>query len=320
MMRPRKLIAKSPTRTVFFGTPEIAVPALQALAHTTQVVGVVCQPDRPAGRGMKLRAPAVKEAALELGLKVHQPVKVKTGNLHEWLRERSVDIAVVLAYGRILPQAVLDAPTRGCVNLHASLLPRFRGAAPIQHAIWSGDTTTGISLMQMEAGLDTGPVYCRRELAIATDDDVGSLSARLAALGRTVIELDLPRVLSGELQAVAQDEALATHAPPIGKSDCALDFGKSAAELARQIRALAPRPGATARLNEKRLRITQGAESPLPAPGPPGHVEIWDKKRVLVATAAGTLEILRAQLEGRKELPAQDLANGRVVGQGDILG
>jgi methionyl-tRNA formyltransferase len=269
---------------------------------------------------MKLRAPAVKEAALALGLDVHQPVKVKTGNLDAWLRAREVDIAVVLAYGRILPRAVLDVPRLGCVNLHASLLPKFRGAAPIQYAIWSGDTTTGISLMQMEEGLDTGPVFCRRELAIDASDDAGTLAARLAELAQTVVEQDLPRVLSGELRAVPQDEALASLAPPIEKAECALDFNKSAAELGRQIRALSPRPGATARLAERRLRITQAAECPLPAPAPPGRIEIWDKKRILVATGSGTLEILRAQLEGRKELAAQDLANGRVVGEGDILG
>ena len=269
---------------------------------------------------MKLRPPAVKEAALSLGLEVHQPVKVKTGKLHEWLSERQPDVAVVLAYGRILPPAVLRAPRLGCVNLHASLLPKFRGAAPIQRALWAGEAKTGISLMQMDEGLDTGPVFCCRELPILPQDDAGSLALRLAELAAEVVEHDLPKVLSGELQAVAQDESGATHAPPIQKAETALDFAQPARALWGQIRALAPRPGAACRLGAKRLRITAAQLSELPAPGDPGTVMIWDKKRVLVATGDGTLEILRAQLEGRKELRAQDLANGRVVGEGDVLG
>ncbi len=319
MMRARTVSSSSPKRTVFFGTPAIAVSALQALARTTRVVGVVCQPDRPAGRGMKLRPPAVKEAALDLGLEVHQPIKVKTGNLHQWLSTRQPDVAVVLAYGRILPPAVLRAPKLGCVNLHASLLPKFRGAAPIQRALWAGEATTGISLMQMDEGLDTGAVFCRRELPILPDDDAGSLSRRLAELAAEVIEQELPAVLSGELQAVAQNDSEATHAPPIQKAETALDFAQPARALWGQVRALAPRPGAACRLGDKRLRITAAQPSKLPAPGAPGTVSIWDKKRVLVATGDGTLEILTAQLEGRKELRAQDLANGRVVGEGDVL-
>src|SRR5690606_2186395 len=160
-------------RAVFFGTPAIAVPSLRALAQHVEVVGVVTQPDRPAGRGRKLRVPEVKQAALELGIDVFQPERVRDGALEQWLRERSLDFALVLAYGRILPPGVLAAPRLGCLNLHASLLPAYRGAAPIQWAILRGETETGMSLMQMDAGLDTGPDFARRSIPIGPDETGG---------------------------------------------------------------------------------------------------------------------------------------------------
>ncbi|MEZ4224965.1 MAG: methionyl-tRNA formyltransferase [Polyangiaceae bacterium] len=307
-------------RTVFFGTPAIAVPALRALCEVSRVVGVICQPDRPAGRGMRLTPPAVKVAALQLGLEVHQPVKVKTGTVDQWLRERDAQLAVVMAYGRILPPPVLAAPRLGCVNLHASLLPKYRGAAPIQRAIWAGERVTGISLMQMDAGLDTGPVFCRYELSIGADEDTAGLTERLGDLAARVVREQIPLLFAGQITAEPQDAAAATHAPPLEREESTLDFTSSAVELARQIRALSPRPGAATRLDGKRLRITAARAASLPVDGPPGTVTIWDKKRILVATGEGTLELLRAQLEGRKELPAQDLANGRVVGEGVVLG
>jgi hypothetical protein len=194
-------------RTVFFGTPDIAVPALQALAETTELVGVVCQPDRPSGRGLALHEPPVKVAARELGMEAHQPVKVKTGNLDAWLRERSPDVAVVLAYGRILPKAVLEAPRRGCMNLHASLLPRWRGAAPINWAIVHGDPETGISLMQMDEGLDTGPVYAMRSIRIGPEETAGELAERIAELAGVVVREDAARGF--KIVPAPQDDRLA---------------------------------------------------------------------------------------------------------------
>src|SRR5689334_20250065 len=191
-------------RAVFFGTPELAVPSLRALSEVSEVVGVVCQPDRPAGRGLELRQPAVKRVALELGLTVYQPEKVRTGELANWLLERDLDVALVLAYGRILPKPVLEAPRRGCVNLHASLLPRYRGAAPIQWAIVRGEQQTGISLMQMDEGLDSGPVYSRHEIGIGPDETGAELAARLSELAAQVVRADLARVVKGELRAEAQ--------------------------------------------------------------------------------------------------------------------
>jgi methionyl-tRNA formyltransferase len=305
-------------RTVFFGTPEIALPALRALAETSELVAVVCQPDRPAGRGLSLQAPAVKRVAESLGIEVHQPVRVKTGNLDAWLRERSPDVAVVLAYGRILPKAVLDAPRRGCMNLHASLLPRWRGAAPIEHAILAGDVETGISLMQMDEGLDTGPVYAMRRIPIGAEETAGELALRMAELAAVVVREDLPRAVSGELRAVPQHEG-ATHAPPIRAEDAGVDWSEPAPAIARRVRAMTPKPGAHTRVRDKLLRLHAVRPSPDPAPGPPGSVSVQGGA-IRVATGQGSLEILRAQLEGRRALDARDLVNGRALVAGDVLG
>jgi len=308
-----------PVRAVFFGTPAIAVPALRALTEVAEVVGVVCQPDKPAGRGLNLQPPAVKVAALELGFEVHQPVKVKTGNLDEWLRERTPDVALVMAYGRILPTAVLSAPTRGCMNLHASLLPRWRGAAPINWSIIHGDHETGICLMQMDEGLDTGPVYARRAIPIGDDETAGELAERLAATSAQLVREELARAVAGELEAMPQEHDKSTHAPPLERADGALNFSKTARDLVNLVRGLAPRPGAHTLLNGKPLKITQARLSSTPSAGEPGLVSV-DQKRVLISTIDGTFELVRAQLEGRKELPAQDLINGRALKPGDLLG
>ncbi|MCA9642776.1 MAG: methionyl-tRNA formyltransferase [Myxococcales bacterium] len=306
---------------MFFGTPPIAVPALKALAETTELVGVVCQPDRPAGRGMKLTAPAVKQAALELGLEVHQPVKVKTGNLHEWLAERQVDVAVVLAYGRILPDAVLAAPRLGCINLHASLLPRYRGAAPINWAIMNGETESGISLMQMDSGLDTGAVYCTRALAIAAAETAGELAERMAATAAEMVREDLPRVVAGEIAAVPQDAERATHAPPLEKADLLVDWVWDAERIVNWVRGLSPNPCARTTLQGKTLKLQEARVCAADCPsGAPGEVVIADKSGLVIACGKGAIELTRGQLEGRKALGAVDLVNGRVLTLGAHLG
>lgn len=306
-------------RAVFFGTPAIAVPALRALGEVAEIVGVVCQPDRPAGRGLNLQPPAVKVAALELGLEVHQPVKVKTGNLAEWLSERTPDVALVMAYGRILPPAVLAAPRRGCLNLHASLLPRWRGAAPINWSIIHGDQETGICLMQMDEGLDTGPVYTRRVIAIGDEETAGELSERLASAAADLVRAELERAVHGWVEAVPQEHEQSSHAPPLERADGALSFSKTARDLVNLVRGLSPRPGAHTLLNGKPLKVGQARLSDLPAVGAPGTVRV-EQKRVLVSTIDGSFELVRAQVEGRKELPALDLVNGRALKPGDVLG
>jgi methionyl-tRNA formyltransferase len=308
-------------RTVFFGTPEIAVPAVRALARTTDLVGVVCQPDRPAGRGLELTEPAVKRAARELGIDVHQPVKVKTGNLDTWLKERNADVAVVLAYGRILPKAVLDAPRRGCMNLHASLLPAYRGAAPIQWAIIRGETETGIALMQMDEGLDTGPVYAERRIPIAPEDDAGALTTRLGQLAPVIIEEDLPRAVAGELPLVPQNESQATFAPPLSREDGLLNFNEPARSVVNRVRGLTPRPGAHTTIAGRALKILGARLAPEGGPeAAPGSVVRADKGGLWVSAGRGAVEILTAQLTGKKATTGRDLVNGRVLKLGDVLG
>jgi methionyl-tRNA formyltransferase len=307
-------------RSVFFGTPEIAVPALKALADTSELVGVVCQPDRPKGRGLEVQEPATKRAALELGVPVHQPLKVKTGNLDQWLLERSVDVALVFAYGRILPEPVLVAPRRGCMNLHASLLPKYRGAAPIEWAIAGGESETGISLMQMDVGLDTGPVFTRRALSIGQHETSGELAARLAELAAVVVREDLPRAVLGELHAVPQDDGLASLAPPLQRDHGRIDWSAPAVAIDRLIRAMTPRPGAHTKVRGKLLKIVK-ALARTDTPGlAPGTVAISVRGELVVGTGQGSIAVMRAQLEGRKALDAVDLVNGRVLQPGDVLG
>jgi len=307
-------------RTVFFGTPELAVPALRALHEVSSIVGVVCQPDRPAGRGLKVREPAVKRASLELGLTVHQPTKVRTGALAQWLSEREADVAVVLAYGRILPLGVLEAPQHGCMNLHASLLPKYRGAAPINWAIVRGETETGVSLMQMTEGCDEGPVYVQRRLPIRDDTDAGALTAKVAELAATMVREDLPLAVAGHLAAVPQDDGAATLAPLIQPSHRIIDWSNANQDVTNLVRGMAPAPCAVTSLHGKRLKVLRASVSDDAAPGPAGRVTVSARRRILVASGRGTVEITRAQLEGRRALPAADLVNGRVVVDGDQFG
>ncbi len=301
------------------GTPAIALPALRALAQTTQLVGVVCQPDRPRGRGMKLSPCPVKQLAIELSTEVHQPVAVRKGNLDQWLRERDVDLAVVLAYGRILPPSVLSAPRWGCVNLHASLLPAYRGAAPIQWALINGETRTGISLMQMEEGLDTGPVYCRRSIDITPSMDAGALTDALAELAAEVIREDLRQVVDGA-RPQPQDSELATYAPPIHAEHCGVDWTRDAASIVNQIRGLSPKPAAVTWLDGKRLRLLTASSAAGHYDATPGQIVRSDGNGIVVACGeSGGVALERAQLEGKRALDARDLVNGRVLPLGALL-
>lgn len=306
-------------RAIFFGTPEIAVPALHALSEVAEIVAVVSQPDRPAGRGLQLAPPAVKQAALALGLPVHQPKAVKTGALATWVQGHTVDVALVMAYGRILPLDVLNAPRVGSLNLHASLLPKYRGAAPIQWAIISGERETGISLMRMEEGMDTGAVYHRASIPIGPDEDAGHLAERLSVLAAEVTRLEVPRVVQGELTAVAQDPALATHAPPIDSKLRVVDWNQSAASIACLVRGLAPRPAAVTTARGKHLKLLE-VQALAGAHTAPGEVTVAQGSELLVGTGDGAIRVLRAQVEGKRPASGRDLVNGRVVGSGDRLG
>jgi methionyl-tRNA formyltransferase len=285
-------------RSVFFGTPAFAVPALEALHRVTQVVGVVSQPDRRAGRGMQLTAPAVKQTALALGLPVIQPEKVRTGELERWLRERAADVALVAAYGRILPIGVLSAPRRGCLNLHASILPDYRGAAPIQWALLDGRTETGISLMQMDEGMDTGPVFATRRLAIPPRMNGGDLGEELARLAAAMVGEELLAAVEGSLHASPQDSARATLAPPLTREQFWIDWTRSSTELLNQVRAFAPAPGAVTRSGQKRLKVLEAQLGSTTCSEAPGTILVGARGGLEVACGSGALELLCAQLEG----------------------
>ncbi len=306
-------------RAVFFGTPAIAVPSLGALAGVAEVVGVVTQPDRPAGRGMKVHPTPVKLAALERGYDVFQPHKVRTGELGRWVSERAPDVSLVIAYGRILPPDVLGAPRAGSMNLHASLLPKYRGAAPIQWAIVNGERETGVSLMQMDAGLDTGPVFAREKLDIGPEETGGELTERIAALAAEVVRRHLERAVRGELAAEPQDHALASHAPPIEAEHRRVDFTLPSERVANLVRGMAPAPGAFTMVGGKRLRFGRVRPNANAADGVPGTVHVIAGAPSIV-TASGSIEILSAQLEGKREVNGKDLVNGRVLAEGMVLG
>lgn len=307
-------------RALFFGTPEIAVPALEALNEVAEVIAVVTQPDRPAGRGLELRAPAVKRRALELALAVTQPTKVRTAEFAAWVASQSADVALVMAYGRILPQAVLDGPRRGCMNLHASLLPKYRGASPITWAIVRGETETGISLMQMDAGMDTGPVYTMHKVPIGPEQDAGQLGEVLAGLGGDVVRADLRAAVEGRLAAAAQDEATATMAPILKKEDGRVRWGQEARAVHDHVRGMRPWPGAFTQARGKTLKLLRARVGPgQGAAAEPGTVLMADSSGLVVACASGTLEVLTLQLEGRKALGARDFVAGRGLQAGERL-
>jgi methionyl-tRNA formyltransferase len=309
-------------RSLFFGTPEFSVPSLEALASISTVVGVVCQPDKPVGRGMKLAAPPVKERALAMGLPVVQPTKLRTGEFAQWVREQNADVALVIAYGRILPQDVLDGPRLGCVNVHASILPKYRGAAPITWAIVRGEKETGITLMKMDAGMDTGDMLEVLTTPIGDDETAGELSARMSQLGATAVREGLPRYVRGELAPKPQNHAEATMAPLLEKEMGRIDWSQPAERVHDHVRGMNPWPMAFTTLRDKRVIVqrtkkTSGVAAP---PAKPGTIVMADKSRVIVACAEGHVSLERVQLEGRKPVTGAEWFLGRGVAEGDVLG
>ena len=310
------------TRAIFFGTPDFAVPCLDALATVADVVCVVTQPDRPKGRGLELAPPPVKVRALALGVPVLQPVKVRTPDFAEELRALHADVAIVVAYGRILTRAVLDAPRLGCLNVHASLLPRWRGAAPIQWAVASGDSECGVCLMQMDEGLDTGPVLARRAIPIGPDETAGELSERLSQLGAQLLCEELPRYLRGELVAVPQDAARMTLAPLLDKTHGELDWHKSAQRVHDLVRGMTPWPGAYTRVPAGTvLKVHATHLIDALADAPPGTVLAADRAHgLVVACGAGALALDVVQPENKRRMTAAEYLAGRTLAVGDVLG
>lgn len=307
------------TRSIFFGTPALAVPALRALARVTDVRAVVCQPDKPVGRSSALEPPPVKVAAQELGVAVHQPTKVRVPEFAAWVREQQADFALVLAYGRILVPDVLAAPRRGCLNLHASILPKYRGAAPIQWAVARGETETGITLMQMDAGLDTGPMLAVRRLPIGENETAGELAVRMGELAAAMVEDEVLAAGRGELAATPQDDAASTLAPILKKEDGVVDFDRPARLVHAHVRGMTPWPGASTKAGGKGFKLLETRVATDWKPDAPGTVRVWGK-RVTIACAEGAIEVVRGQIEGRKPLSALELVGGRAIGDGLVLG
>jgi methionyl-tRNA formyltransferase len=305
-------------RTIFFGSPDFAVPCLEALHDISDIAVVISQPDRPAGRGLAMRPPAVKKRAFELGLEVWQPKKVRTAEFAEKLRSLDADVAVVVAYGRILPRGVLDAPRTGCVNIHASLLPRWRGAAPIQWSIVHGDEETGVTLMQVDEGMDSGPILATVSTPITPEDDAATLSDRLSKMGAELLREQLARYVAGELTPQPQDEGAATMAPLLKKEHGRIDWNTSAQAVHNQIRGMNPWPGAHTVLGDRRIKVHRAVASTLdPEGAAPGEVIALDPEAILVACTEGTLEIQELQESGRKRVDARAFATGRGIAVGD---
>ena len=289
-------------RVVFMGTPDFAVPALRALAGAHEVVCVYTQPPRPAGRGKKDRPSVVQQAAAEMGLPVRHPAGLKAPAEQDAFAELRADVAVVVAYGLILPQAVLDAPRLGCLNIHASLLPRWRGAAPIHRAILAGDARTGVCIMRMEAGLDTGPVLLREETEIGPEETTADLHDRLAAMGAGLIVEALERLPGLAVQP--QSEQGVTYAAKIGKDEARIDWTLPAAEVDRQIRGLSPFPGAWCEAGGERVKLLRSRV--VPGAGAPGEV----LGGLRIACGTGAVEVTLAQREGRRPMEAEDFLRG----------
>lgn len=307
---------------MFFGSPALAVPTLEALADVADVVAVVTQPDRPSGRGRKMTPPPVKEAAAALlpHVPVLQPQKIRTGELEQALASLTPDLFVVIAYGRILPQSLLDVPRLGPWNIHASLLPALRGAAPIQWAIIRGERETGVSVMRMEAGLDTGPVAATARTAIRDDDTTGTLGERLGRLGAELLTSVLPALEGGAVSLVPQDDSLATLAPPLRKEDGALDFTQPAQLVSARARGVDPWPGATARLGEDTVKLFRPEVEELPLAlgdaAAPGTIVRIDGRGVAVRCGTGVIIFAELQFPGRTRVPASAAAAGRVIDVG----
>jgi methionyl-tRNA formyltransferase len=315
------------TRVVFMGTPEFAVPTLAKLADRFEVVGVFTQPDKPAGRGQKLTVPPVKRFAQERSLPVFQPRTLRDEAVQAQLAALRPDIIGVAAYGLILPKAILDLPPHGCINVHASLLPRYRGAAPIPAAILEGEAETGITLMRMDEGLDTGPMIARAVITLNADDTTGTLTTRLAELGARMMVEVLPRWIAGDSTPQPQDESRATLAPKFNKAEGRLDWSQSALSLDRRVRAFSPRPGTFTRWNGKLIRIlsvqvTGPALNEARGQAPQGTVGlvVRDGNTIGVMTGDSILRLVEIQLEGKRAMSAQDFARGQPSFVGSVLG
>jgi methionyl-tRNA formyltransferase len=306
-------------RLIFIGSGEIGVPTLEGLAQAHEVCAVFTRPDRPAGRGQRPQPTPIKEAALKLGLPLYQPESVKLPESLELIRGLEPELIVVAAYGEILSKELLSIPKRGAINLHASLLPKYRGAAPIQWAIIRGEKETGITTFLMDEGMDTGEILVQRAIPIEEEDTAGSLYAKLAQLGAEVMLATLEGLERGTLKPQPQDHSQATYAPKIKKEMGQLDWAKPSRELFNLIRGLNPDPGAFTFFRGKRLKVHRSRVIPGEFPGSPGEV-VDVKSGLIVKAGDGALELLEVQPEGKKRMSGPDFVRGYRVAKGERLG
>jgi methionyl-tRNA formyltransferase len=304
------------------GSPEFAVPSLRATIARHRVVLVMTQPDKPAGRGHRLTAPPVKRVAEEAGIPVLQPRSARSADVAEALRATAADLAVVVAYGKILPRAVLDAFPKGCVNVHASLLPAYRGAAPIQWSIIRGERETGVTIMKLDEGMDTGPMLLTRREPIRDDDTAGSLALRLSEIGAEALVEALSAIEQGTAIEVPQDNALASHAPLLSKAHGHVDWSLTAREVRDLVRGADPWPGAATTLRGEPLKLhgATAVEAVEPPGQGPGAVLAVDDGGALVACGEGAVRIAQLQLPGGRRMSAVELARGRGLPVGTVLG
>lgn len=304
---------------VFMGTPEFAVPCLERLiSDGHNVKGVFTQPDKPKGRGHKMQFSPVKECAVEAGIPVYQPLKMKDGEAISILENLNPELIIVVAYGKILPKEILDYPKYGCINMHASILPRYRGAAPIQWSVLNGEKISGVTAMQMDVGLDTGDMLLTKTVKIDENETAGELHDKLSVLGADVMSETIDLLLKGELKPEKQDDSESNYAPMLSKDLCPIDWNESAQKVHNKVRGLSPWPVATAKLGEKTIKIHKTAVSGR-CNATPGEVVVSDKKLVVACGESTSVEIIVLQTEGKKAMNASDFLRGNPIEKGIIL-
>ena len=308
-------------RLVFCGTPAFAVPSLQLLIAEPdfEILGVVTQPDRPRGRGREIQSPAVKDAALAAGIPVYQPEKIKSVYAEEYFQRLAPDAVVIIAYGQIISQRLIDIPRHGWINLHASLLPKYRGAAPINWAILNGDTHTGVTTMRIDAGLDTGPVLLKYETEIGADETAPELTARLAEEGAGLVVETLRKLGRGEIVSTPQDSAAASFAPPLKKEDGRINWSQTARQIYARVRGLQPWPGAFTTFRGKNAHIWGKPALPDETPNA-GTIVVRGNGVFVVCGGESALELESVQIEGRKRISAREFANGARLAPGERFG
>ncbi len=308
-------------RIVFCGTPEFAVPSLRRLAERPEfsIEAVITQPDRPRGRGQQVSSSPVKEAALALGLHVYQPETIKSESSQEFLKRVAPDAVVIIAYGQIVPARLLPIPRLGWINLHASLLPRYRGAAPIHWAIANGETVTGLTTMQIDAGMDTGPTLLRREVEIGPDETAPELAARMSTIGADLIAESLLQFDCGEISPVPQEEKSASHAPVLKKEDGRINWGQTAHQIYNRMRGFTPWPGAYSKFRDQTCHLWGRPESGDTAGMhiEPGKIVLSSKEIYVVCGERTCLRLESVQIEGRKKISAREFANGARLAAGE---